>query len=104
MVVESNHDVEMLLTGPYPYDLKLRIKSDNGHLSNECCAELCAYLHEHGTKNFLLAHLSEHNNMPEIALCEFTSTLGSDVVNVKAAAPDRVTELINAEAKEDSPC
>lgn len=104
VVIESNHDVEMLLSGPYPYDLKLRIKSDNGHLSNECCSELCAYLSEHGTKNFLLAHLSEQNNMPEIALCEFTSALGSDAVNVKAASPDRVTELINTEIEEESLC
>ncbi len=104
VVIESNHDVEMLLSGPYPYDLKCRIKSNTGHLSNECCANLCAELAACGTKNFLLAHLSEQNNMPEIALCEFTSTLGNDKVNVKAAAPDRVTELISTEEKEKLLC
>ena len=94
VIIESNHDVEMLLSGPYPYDLKCRIKSDTGHLSNESCSELCSHLAMSGTKNFLLAHLSEQNNMPEIALCEFVATLGKDTVNVKVAAPDAVTELL----------
>ena len=104
VVVESNHDVEMLLSGPYPYDLKHRIMSDFGHLSNGSCAELCSFLAEHGTKNFLLAHLSEQNNMPEIALCEFVGAVGSDCVNVKAAAPDEITELIDAREGAENLC
>lgn len=67
-VVESNHDEAMLMCGPYPYELKRRILSDRGHLSNESCAELISRLSQTGTKKFILAHLSEENNMPSLAL------------------------------------
>lgn len=66
-VVESNHDIGMLQTGPYPYSLKRRILSDCGHLSNTACAQLLPTLFESGTKRFMLAHLSRENNTPEIA-------------------------------------
>ena len=67
VIIESNHDVNMLLTGPYPYHLKLRILSDRGHLSNESCAEFTKILAKNGTKNFVLAHLSKENNFAPIA-------------------------------------
>lgn len=67
VVIESNHDVMMLQNGPYPYYLKRRILSDVGHLSNDTCSEILPYLVEKGTKNIVLAHLSEHNNIPELA-------------------------------------
>ena len=67
VVIEANHDVNMLLCGPYPYHLKLRILSDHGHLSNEACAEFAKFLANHGTKNFILAHLSKENNFAPIA-------------------------------------
>lgn len=67
-VIESNHDIDMLKTGPYPYVLKRRILSDRGHLSNEACAaELCELVRS-GTLRLMLGHLSEQNNTPEIAL------------------------------------
>lgn len=66
-VLESNHDVGMLENGPYPYTLKRRILSETGHLSNaDCAAELCE-LTKSGTTRFVLVHLSEHNNTPELA-------------------------------------
>lgn len=67
VIVEANHDVDMLLSGPYPYPLKKRILSDKGHLSNVLCGELCIRLAQSGTKSFWLGHLSEKNNIPEIA-------------------------------------
>ena len=67
VIVESNHDVEMLRQGPYPYPLKKRILGDGGHLSNVLCGELCVTLARSGTKAFWLGHLSEHNNLPELA-------------------------------------
>lgn len=74
-VIESNHDVNMLRCGPYPYPLKRRILSDVGHLSNISCATEIANLVKHGTARFLLAHLSRENNTPELAyqtaMCEF---------------------------------
>lgn len=70
VVIESNHDIDMLKGGSYPYMLKRRILGDMGHLSNEMCAKLLPHLAKHGTKSFMLAHLSEENNLPEIALRE----------------------------------
>ena len=67
VVIESNHDVMMLQNGPYPYYLKRRILSDVGHLSNDTCAEFLPYLVNNGTKNIVLSHLSEKNNIPELA-------------------------------------
>ena len=67
-VLEFNHDVEMLRHGPYPYPLQQRILSDEGHLCNEAGADAAAWLNAHGTKRFLLAHLSQQNNTPALAM------------------------------------
>lgn len=67
-VIESNHDIDMLKTGPYPYPLKRRILSDRGHLSNEACASELCELVRNGTLRLMLGHLSEQNNTPDIAL------------------------------------
>ena len=67
VIVESNHDRDMLIYGKYPDFLKNRILSDNGHLSNEDCASLVCALANAGTINFTLAHLSRENNTPEAA-------------------------------------
>ena len=68
VLLESNHDINMLRTGPYPYYLKQRILSDYGHLSNDLCAETAAALLEGGTTRFFLGHLSKENNFPDLAL------------------------------------
>ena len=70
VILESNHDIEMLLCGPYPEQLKMRILSERGHLSNSDCAAFASELAESGTRNFLLAHLSAENNDPSLALAE----------------------------------
>ena len=93
VVLESNHDVDMLLTGPYPYHLKQRILSRYGHLSNEGCATLCAELAEHGLKHLMLAHLSEQNNLPDMAYNETLMALGGADVCLSIAAPDCVVEM-----------
>ena len=67
MLIESNHDEEMLKNGPYPYVLKKRILSDSGHLSNASCAWLSTQLALWGTKRIILGHLSEKNNTPQKA-------------------------------------
>ena len=93
VVIECNHDEEMLLTGPYPADLKRRIASRYGHLSNRECAALCARLAAGGTKRFLLAHLSEINNEKDLALGEVTAALAGTSARVAAADPFITTEL-----------
>ena len=86
--------LEMLKNGLYPYDLKMRILSRKGHLSNVDCAELAAELCMKGTKHLLLAHLSEHNNFPDLAYDEtFAAIAGLDVC-LRVASPVDVTMLV----------
>lgn len=66
LLLESNHDLEMLKVGPYPWSVKQRVMGRNGHLSN---AHTCDYLEadlDAGVQTLILGHLSEHNNHPEI--------------------------------------
>lgn len=65
--LESNHEVSMLMNGFYPYNLKKRILSDIGHLSNNACSEFALELIKTGTTRFQLSHLSKDNNHPDIA-------------------------------------
>ncbi len=67
LVVEANHDVEQLLSGPYPYYLKERILGDRGHLSNEAGAALAREGVDAGAHTIVLAHLSHENNTPAMA-------------------------------------
>ncbi|MBS6645162.1 MAG: MBL fold metallo-hydrolase [Clostridiaceae bacterium] len=67
ILLESNHDVNMLQTGPYPYYLKRRILSDHGHLSNENAGRLLNYILHDNIKKILLGHLSKENNYEELA-------------------------------------
>ena len=67
-IIESNHDEEMLMEGPYPYILKQRVISDKGHLSNKTTAEYLLEVVGDHTKHIILAHISEHNNTEELAL------------------------------------
>ncbi len=63
--LESNHDVDMLMDGPYPWELKQRIKSRHGHLSNAESLELLHELAHEGLEALVMAHLSEVNNHPD---------------------------------------
>ncbi|MBN1623487.1 MAG: MBL fold metallo-hydrolase [Clostridia bacterium] len=67
LMLESNHDLEMLDNGPYPYVLKRRIKSDYGHLCNSIAGETIAQLALEGVKKFIIGHLSGENNNPAVA-------------------------------------
>jgi len=66
--LESNHDLDMLMNGPYPWELKQRIKSRHGHLSNEESLELLHELAHDGLEALVMAHLSEVNNHPDHVL------------------------------------
>jgi len=67
VLLESNHDPEMLATGRYPYPLKQRIKGEYGHLSNETAAKAAITLTQQGVEHLLLGHLSQENNFPLLA-------------------------------------
>lgn len=76
VMLEANHDPSMLRANRnYSPELKARILSSHGHLSNADCAEACAYLASGGVRNFILAHLSEENNKPRLALTEVITCL-----------------------------
>ena len=68
ILLESNHDVEMLKCGTYPYPLKRRILGEYGHLSNETASKVALHLVQNGTEHIMLGHLSKENNRPEIAM------------------------------------
>ncbi|MBR2132216.1 MAG: MBL fold metallo-hydrolase [Oscillospiraceae bacterium] len=67
LVLESNHDIEMLCSGSYPYSIKERILGERGHLSNHMAANFAADSARAGTQSIILAHLSAENNTPQIA-------------------------------------
>ena len=67
LLLEANHDVNMLETGPYPYYLKRRILGDHGHLSNENAGRLLNYILNDKLKHILLGHLSKENNYEALA-------------------------------------
>lgn len=101
ILIESNHDIEMLKMGRYPWPLKKRILGDKGHLCNDIAAQVVAYLAKMGTKKFLLGHLSKENNFPELAfetvknvLLEKSIIAGRDVY-LGVARRDRVSEVIS---------
>ena len=76
LVMESNHDLEMLRVGPYPWSVKQRVMSRVGHLSNDALAEFFSSDYDGGAEYVVLAHLSEQNNHPEIARAAAEQALG----------------------------
>ena len=66
LLLESNHDIDMLRAGRYPYELKMRILGKRGHLSNDDCAAFLPKLVDMGAEKIILAHLSQENNTPEL--------------------------------------
>lgn len=86
IMLEANHDVDMLMYGKYPFSLKKRILSDLGHMSNDYAAKVAIDLLENNTKNIMLSHLSDNNNTPDIAyktvhnaLSQHGAKVGEDV-------------------------
>lgn len=82
VMLECNHDIAKLRANPrYSDALKARILSKHGHLSNDDCAAACTFLASNGVNNFILAHLSEDNNAPELAVGVVESALGAAGLN-----------------------
>ncbi len=80
LVLEANHDIEMLINGPYSPYLKQRIQGPKGHLSNDNCGKTVSYLLDYGLKQVILAHLSDDNNTPELAydtVCQCLASRGA---------------------------
>ena len=76
LLLESNHDLEMLKDGPYPWSVKQRVLSRVGHLSNAACAEFLLRDYDGGAHTIVLGHLSEQNNLPELAKLAAEQAIG----------------------------
>jgi phosphoribosyl 1,2-cyclic phosphodiesterase len=81
VVLESNHDQKMLMNGPYPWELKQRVRSRRGHLSNIDSAKLLERIFSDELQAVILAHMSETNNLPELALDSARKSLKEFLAN-----------------------
>ncbi len=99
LVIESNHDVQMLRDGPYPTSLKRRISARNGHLSNREAGILTAECAHRGLSHVVLAHLSEVNNTPRIAADSMRQALKRTPFKgcVLSAAQDSASPIVSAD-------
>jgi phosphoribosyl 1,2-cyclic phosphodiesterase len=82
VLLESNHDVQMLKFGPYPYNLKRRILSNIGHLSNDDCGNAIVNITNNKFKKIILGHLSKTNNYPELAYQTVVNILSEAGINL----------------------
>ena len=87
LLLECNHDEGLLRTGPYHPALKKRILGSHGHLSNAAAAELLSRCLHAGLKTIAAAHLSEHNNTPELARLALVEVLGDSESDIRIAHP-----------------
>lgn len=106
VILESNHDPEMLQNGPYPWPLKQRVGGAQGHLSNPDCAVCAAELAQNGTRTLILVHLSEHNNTPRIAYRETRRLIDQcgAACDVYIAPKDAMKEPVLLPAAEERVC
>lgn len=96
VIIEANYDRDLLMQGSYPWDLKRRISSSHGHLSNFRASEVLSRLAEEGLKKAVLAHLSRENNRPDLAerVCnERLEAQGITDFFLCVAEPDRPTDI-----------
>lgn len=100
LLLESNHDAQLLRTGPYPWSVKQRVAGPNGHLSNAECALMARECVHRGLRHVVLCHLSQVNNRPEIALRAMRSALrGVGFRGTLQAAPQHSTVTLGGAAQ-----
>ncbi len=94
-IVESNHDPDMLMEGPYPWELKQRIKGRRGHLSNPTATQFVQAIYHSDLERVVLAHLSEINNTPEAAKRCLIEKAGCrlEPEQIVVARPDRPVRI-----------
>lgn len=89
LVLECNHDAEMLRTGHYPYSLKQRVAGRFGHLNNQQAAEILSRLDGGQLQHIVAAHLSRRNNLEELVIAALTSALGCTAERIAVATQDQ---------------
>lgn len=100
LIIEANHDPEMLMNGPYPLHLQQRVRSRSGHLANEDAARFIGSLVHDGLQHVVLAHLSETNNEPSLALNRVMAVLDEKgpterIPSISLGWQDRVGEVVS---------
>ncbi len=101
LLIEANHDPEMLIDGPYPWHLKQRIQSRNGHLSNTAAGELLARIAHPHLRQIVLGHLSETNNSPWIAHHTVVQALNAHAIPVHVACQDHSSPVFHLQSRQD---
>lgn len=94
LLLEANHDPDLLMNGPYPWHLKQRVKGRTGHLSNGQSRELLQEVVHDGMRHVILGHLSQQNNTPDHALREVGQALNGYSARISVALQDTCGELI----------
>ena len=94
LILEANHDEDMLLNGPYPWPVKQRIRSRTGHLSNEASKNLLKEVQHDRLQYVMLAHLSETNNTPQKALSEVGRAITGCHAQLDVATQDKCGALL----------
>ena len=89
LILEANHDPQMLMDGPYPMPLKQRVRSSQGHLANGDAARFLADLVNSSLQHVVLAHLSETNNLPEVALARVQKELKSSEIGFEISLAEQ---------------
>lgn len=96
LVIESNHDLEMLRTGPYPWHLKQRVMSNFGHLSNEALAYFLMQYFDGTGRRIMLTHLSRQNNHPQIAYVSAVRALDRRCreTDIRLSLQDEISDIL----------
>lgn len=102
LILEFNHDPHMLRTGPYPPILQQRVRSSQGHLANEDAAVFLRELQSSILKTVVLAHLSEKNNLPELALRQAREALGASSCRLLVASQSHPLPMQQVDGDDDS--
>jgi phosphoribosyl 1,2-cyclic phosphodiesterase len=95
LVLECNHDLQMLAASRYPRSLKARIGGDHGHLNNGAAAEILASLDRSRLQHLVAAHLSQQNNLPELAQAALAAVMGAAAVEVVVASQSDGFDWLN---------
>ncbi|HVE09243.1 MAG TPA: MBL fold metallo-hydrolase [Paraburkholderia sp.] len=88
LMLECNHDLQMLAASRYPPSLKARIGGNHGHLNNDAAAQILASLDRSRLRHLVAAHLSQQNNLPELAQAAMAAVLGGAATDVVVASQD----------------
>ncbi|MCK5633370.1 MBL fold metallo-hydrolase, partial [bacterium] len=95
LLLEANHDPEMLISGSYPWHLKQRIKSRNGHLSNEDTKNLIIDIKHKNLSHIILGHLSDENNSPEKAFKTVSQAINNDNIKLNVASQYEAGSMVS---------